>query len=310
MSHIWASGAALALASTVALPACTAPQRTDAAQPLQQRVSAAADYAIQLHRAYKPGIRERRWSVSTHSMGADFLRAGQVLDEKNETRHGELEADYEVVAVDDLGKPLAGRYTVRSWQGEVNGSPVKDLRRGMVIELDVRGGKVSITSPDGPLSPEVTELLDDVLPDASLPSKFTDDDFLGTSERQHVGDRWPMHAGPFAAAMAEKDMKVDPRDVSGTAQLTKVAPIDDIPCLHVTSRLHASNLEFVLPEGFQITTAETSIDYGVALPVAKELLGPQTGEMAMRVDVTGEKGEFQMKVRIRSERSVRAVLLP
>ncbi len=253
-------------------------------------------YDIVLSRTYRVG--DRLFLDATGSSRRSSDLPGRKTP-KVETQSLILSGTLEVLAVRATGQVERSRFTVKHFEGKVDGNPVSGIVAGDILLITVKEGKTIYTRGGTPLKGALEELL-------KLVIQYKDDDgpgdqaYFGSETPQPVGGTWPVNAEMAAAALSQEKMTVEARDVTGLSRLVGVTLEDDVPCLQVSGTMKVENVEVALPRMAKLTSSFFSIEMEGLFPVDPTLPPKRlktTVGLDMRFKGTGLLAAFRFGIR-------------
>jgi hypothetical protein len=148
-------------------------------------------------------------------------------------------------------------------EGNLNES----LPEGTIIVARIKDEQTLFYLEDKLVSGLLAEALSEV---ASIPSQQTVDDnaLYGTTQRQAVGDSWPVNTKAFTHRMEEIGMAVQEDQVDGVVKLEAIKEIDGVECLYITSVTKITDYSISdLPAGVAVESSEMILTWADAHPV-------------------------------------------
>ena len=260
------------------------------------------DYVIKIDRPYRVGEQYRDIISVEETREFEISSQGTVIQQNVAAMKARVEADQSILAVDEKGVPTSFTYVIREWEGSLNGQPVTEVEKGMVIEVRMEGGKVSIRHQAGEFSPEVEQLLQTFLPgDADAKDKTGMDASFGTDARKKVGDSWPIDAAAAAKTLAETGVVADEKDVTGSVVLQNVHDIGGVPCMRLKATFNVNRFQSFEMEGATAKVlnggAETVATFDLPVETSLPLVGASlTGKMNLDAEIATEQGPVQLKI--------------
>ncbi|MEX0716968.1 MAG: hypothetical protein WD066_10285 [Planctomycetaceae bacterium] len=156
----------------------------------------------------------------------------------------ELDAHVEVLKVDSEGRVLKQALTVTRWKfdDDDDGDLEFDLLRKMLIAETI-DGETQFSIDGEPVNEYHCELLRMIV--TTYRGGGSVDAEFGSRQRRKVGETWPVHLDDEAKAAFGRSL---PTEASwqkalpaGTAKLTKVATVANVPCLFLDVEFECSN---------------------------------------------------------------------
>jgi hypothetical protein len=211
------------------------------------------DYPIKLSRPAKVGDKSQVQVTFTvnRSNSAKVEGADDVKEDKSSFKV-DLAGVSETLAVDSHGEETKFTITIDKCV-KTDGDKTADLiPKGHVLVAESKDKETEFTLKDGELSDEAKDALKSAI-HAHVPDEPTDDEIFGTTERKKPGDTWPIHADALVKVLKRSDVKVDPKDISGTVKLVGSATHDGVPVLHIECDFEVRNLKVPAPAGGEQT---------------------------------------------------------
>jgi hypothetical protein len=226
-------------------------------------MASALDYEVKIVRLAKVGERYGLVATGIQEQHITMTINGQKTPPRDQVMNVALTAKAEVLAVSAGGREMKSSFTVDKLTN-TEGAKVTDvLPAGTVIVAEQAGGKTKFQVAGAPATPELAEVLDQVIRMESDQST-NDDLFFGTKERKKVGDSWPVDAKTGAADLGEKcGLKIDPANISGTTTLVEVLPTG----MRVVVKMAMKDVGIPLPPGMVVTSSVFSAEVIDVLPV-------------------------------------------
>lgn len=258
-------------------------------------------YAIRIDRPWAVG---QRWREVTqaHEREQQQVQMGEGSDTAARDVRVDLEAEVEVVEVDEHARQAVLRYTVARAVANNGQSELELVPAGTVLVVR-RGGEQAITREDGAAIGEIElKMLGIVLPDGPAEDH---DAVYGTDQAQAVGARWPIDGGMAAEQLRKRNLLVDPANIQGEMHLANLVE-EPVPALELQAQIVATGITFGgAPEGATIDRGEVVAARVVYLPLdPADHPRVQATEMEMEVDMTiadpesGETGTLQLRVAV------------
>ena len=235
---------------------------------LLNTADAQTDYEIRLHRPAGAGERYRVNAVGYDTKTSTATTEGRAPRVDRQELGVELAG---VVTILEAGAAGASKAEIRIERASSvpDGKP-RELLPAQTTVLEQRRGVSQVFEVNGQAAlAEVSEALGLVLSETSIDN---DDELFGSSRRRKVGERWSVNAAGVAALFARprggRSMAVTARDVTGSVQLTRVAPCGAATCMTIEARgtvsLPAASLS---PQGMQVELSEVRYIFSGVFPL-------------------------------------------
>jgi hypothetical protein len=152
---------------------------------------AADEYELRMERLGKVGDRA---SVSGSRQLRHLLEVkvdAQVVKNERIDVDIEYEVEREILAVNEQGKTMRDRLTIRKITGIYNGDPVTQFKAGDLVETSTEGAGI-VTLINGEKATTEQIYIGRALPKRSNRGSVTDDEAFGPGRKIKVGDEWPI----------------------------------------------------------------------------------------------------------------------
>lgn len=198
---------------------------------------AQTDYEVRLFRPGKANDQYRLSASGSQSRRVELRNAaGEVQRSQRDSFSVDLSGSVRVLEVDAKGNVLAAAITVDSLVRAVGLERQEILKPGTVV-TERRGGARQEFRIDGrPVEPMLKDALDVVLSETSDPAAPSDDELMGTRERQRIGARWPVNRERLARFFTEDRelaLTVKAEDIEGASELAALSRCAPGECLRV-----------------------------------------------------------------------------
>ncbi|HBC87790.1 MAG TPA: hypothetical protein DCZ94_12620 [Lentisphaeria bacterium] len=263
------------------------------------------DYEIRLTRPMKAGD---KYGISATASSVEISTTaaeGEEPDQETEKTSIELEGLVNVIEVDKKGAPSKEMITIGKCVVESDGQKSEPFKKGAVITAFVKGDDTFFEVEGKPVSEELSNTLG--LIEILDPSDTTDDDVFGTKERRKIGDTWNMNPDPMPADFAKSGIKVDKKNIKGSATLEKLVKSNGKDCLQISAEITMKDVNISdLPAGF---TVKNSVMMGTGssiYPVDTSMgILEETTEMKLQMTISGRiiPGAPDVKIITTTERS-------
>jgi hypothetical protein len=213
----------------------------------------AEDYAIKLSRPAKVGDKVKvHVAFTVNRSNSVKIEGADDTKEDKSSYKVELDGISETLAVDSHGEETKFAITVDKCV-KTEGEQTTDLvPKGHVLVAESKDKETEFSLKDGELSDDAKDALKSAI-HAHAPDEPSDDDIFGTTQRKKPGDSWPISAAAMVKVLSRSDLKVDPKDISGTTRLVGPATHEGVPVLHIECDFEVRNLKVPGPSGAEQT---------------------------------------------------------
>jgi hypothetical protein len=268
----------------------------------------AKDYEVKLLRPLKVGT---KYSVRAEgaSLHHTTVRATGEAARTSETGYGiRLEGTVEVLEVSDEGEEAKVACTVKRCVRITPDGEEVLVPEGGVVTAVADKSDTTFSVDRGELSDEAKEALELVL---QLPDKdgHSDDDVIGTAERQKVGASWPVKSAAVVEDAKDEGVAVEEKDVTGSMKLVGVEQAGGVECLKLAGTLQMKKFSVSdpgeLPPGFKVEDGSMEARYSGLFPVDTSLPSVSESMSITQTSVTkGAAGEGDARREITVESRV------
>jgi hypothetical protein len=276
--------------------------------------SDAPAYSIVLDRPLTVGQRLHVKAEGSQDVRSTPIFMGQRRDVQRSVTWIELEAEAEVLAVDDKGRPTKIDYTIEKCERTFNDIKRVVAKKGMSLVAERRGDETFFTVDGRELGGQATDAL-------RIVARFEDDgitlgELAGSATPRRPGETWSIDVEATLAALRERggeDLTTD--HISGEVELGGVMDYTGHSCLLVETRIEILDWLSEITPGFDLREAKLGGVIQAVLPEDETL--PALAE-SQRVEISAylvsEPGQpdikFDFQVTQRLERDVRPVATP
>ena len=199
--------------------------------------NAQTDYEVKLFRPSKPGDRYRV-SATGYQIRQVVLRnaAGEPLRSERDSFQVDLSGAVLVVETDPKGNVTRAQITVDSLVRAIGLRRDELLKAGTVVIEQRSGARQQFLIDGEPVVPELKDALDVALSETNDPGAPSDDELMGTKERQKVGGTWQVNRERMARFFSEDSdlaITVRPEDITGGGELVTLARSGGVQCMRV-----------------------------------------------------------------------------
>ncbi len=268
------------------------PSTTEAPAPEAppQEPQLAASYEIKLHRPSKVGDQfhmDRR--ISHQSSTRNMTKQGAQVEA--ETIQARLEANVEVLDVDEHGTILAERYAVFRFESSRHRIKTKThLGPGTVVTVRRTSKGAAVDVEGGSLAKEAERDLALVIA-LEMPAGPTLDDLYGTKTRQPAGAVWPIKAEAAARALSEAHHHpLSAEDVTGEVTFEGIMEEEGQECLALVIKVNAkARRPSASPPNFDLESARRRLELNVLLPTDSSKRGvTESARATLRAQLVGK----------------------
>lgn len=264
------------------------------------RADDAKTYAVKLTRPAKVGQEFELTCKADVVQKVKITQQGQAQN-KDDKYTAELSGTLKVVSINNK----TGEATKVSVTVEKLTKDGADLfPAGTVITADHTGEKEKYMVGGGEVSPEQAEVLGSVIDVGRTDREVTDDQMLGTAEKQAVGGTWDASKDKLATELNDAKVPVSAEHLSGTSKLVAVKDVDGAESEVIEMTVKADPLESG-KEVQQITVTGGSFESTITLTEPTDAEMPPT--MADEHDVfkmTGTAGGGAVTADLNIERTI------
>lgn len=212
----------------------------------------AQSHDIRLNRPVTVGSRYLLSSEAKEERTVSGRLGDDVQPEQTGSYSATLEAEVEVVAIDDKGMAKNVRFHIRSLKIQTETGEKQPFIGGAIILGEMKNRRMVFSVADGQL-PERFQSLFELL--MEFPSGDADyDAFYGSSQPRAIGDQWPVNAAEVVSYLAGDKITIKPEDVVGTVKLAGRVEERGVPCLELRCEMTMSNMS--VPEGAVPSTVQ------------------------------------------------------
>lgn len=212
----------------------------------------AQPYEIRLNRPVTVGARYLLSSEASEERTVSGRLGDDVQPEQKASYSATLEAEVEVVAVDEHGMAKNVKFHIRSLKIQTETGEKQPFIGGAIILGEMKNRRMAFSVADGQL-PERFHSLFELL--MEFPSGDADYDvFYGSKDPRKVGDEWSVNAEEVVKFLADDKITLRPEDVSGTVKAVGLAQERGVACLELRCNLTMSNMS--MPEGTVPSTVQ------------------------------------------------------
>lgn len=209
-------------------------------------------HAIRLNRPVAVGSRYLLTSEAKEERTVSGRLGDEVQPEQTGSYSATLEAEVEVVAIDEKGMAKNVKFHIRSLKIQTETGEKQPFIGGAIILGEMKNRRMVFGVADGQL-PERFQSLFELL--MEFPSGDADyDAFYGSTEPRKIGDEWPVNAAEVVSYLAGDKVTIKPEDVVGTVKLAGKAEDRGVPCLELRCEMTMSNMS--IPEGAVPSTVQ------------------------------------------------------
>jgi len=249
----------------------------------------AQPYDIQFIRPFEMNDSFQYTAEGSTTQKMAVMMNGQPMQDQSKSIKGSISALLTIQKVDEEGTPTESTFTVDTFAGEVDGSPVEAIEKGTVITA-VSGEDDSMTFSigDEKATGPTDELLQALLAIATGDSSETDS-ILGTDEPQSVGDEWDVSAGEMLESMKESGMQISADTVTGKAKLVEKVDSPVGEALKIEADINIDLSKSPMPMPIEIEEAGLVVEMDGLLPVDPEAHSPERQmTLSMKMKGAGE----------------------
>lgn len=198
---------------------------------------AQTEHEVRLFRPSKAND-QYRLGVAGHQIRQVVLRnaAGEALRSERESFSVDMSGSVRVEEVDAKGNVTRSAITVDSLVRAIGLRRDELLRPGTIVIERRTGPRQEFLIGGRAVSPELKDVLELALSETNDPGAPSDDELMGTKQRQKVGGRWPVNRERLARFFAEDRelaFTVRPEDIEGGGELVALARSGGLECMRV-----------------------------------------------------------------------------
>lgn len=281
-------------------------------------VQAQSDHEIKLFRPSQVNDRYRLSATGSQARQIELKSAaGETQRSQRESFTVDLSGSVRVAEVDAKGNVVVAQITVDSLVRAVGLDRREILKPGTMVTERRSGMRQDFQIDGKPVPPGLKDALDVLLSETNDSAAPSDDELMGTKERQKVGGRWPVNRERLASFFTEdRDLAlaIKAEDIEGGGELTALERSGELDCMrvNVAMTILGSPRGSDLPPG--IGKARLSVKVSMLLPLDTKLDGlEESTELSMTLAAPAPAQEGQQPGRIvttweqRSDRKMQPV---
>ncbi len=269
------------------------------------------EYQVKLLRQASPGDKCREISAGTSSQQTTVISGTQTIKSANVQTAVELDAEITVLEVDKEGHSIKESVLVNSCSLKIGDEKSAPFEKGTIITVSVKDNKMVFDIDGKPVDEKIAAAL--TLVESVYTGGASDDEVFGTNEKKKIGDSWKINTENIPEDMARHDIKVDRKNIDGSARIEKIEKSGDLECLLIAAEMSIKDIVPKLPEGLKVESSAMLNTFTALFPVDVSVPRlDQTIEFKMQMTMTGRPNPEAPEVRIIStneRKTVQKVIL-